>query len=96
MDKSHGVRRKSRHKLQKSRRERGLSPITRAVQRFEIGEKVCVKIDSSIHKGAPHHKFHGKTAEVVGKRGRAYILKARDGRAIKEVIVLPEHLRPHA
>ncbi len=96
MDKSHGVRRKSRHKLQKSRRERGLSPITRAVQRFEIGEKVCVKIDSSIHKGAPHHKFHGKTAEVVGKRGRAYILKARDGRAIKEVIVLPEHLRPRA
>ncbi|MHC1593373.1 MAG: 50S ribosomal protein L21e [Methermicoccaceae archaeon] len=96
MDKSHGTRRKSRYKLQKSRRERGLSPITRTVQRFEIGEKVNVKIDSSIHKGAPHHKFHGKTAEVVGKRGRAYILKARDGRAIKEVIVLPEHLRPHA
>lgn len=95
MDKSHGIKRKSRYKLQKPRRERGLSPITRTVQSFEIGQKVCVKIDPSVQRGSPHHKFHGKTAEVVGTRGRAYILRAKDGKKLKEIIVLPEHLRPH-
>jgi len=33
-----------------------------------------VLIDPSIHKGMPHPRFHGKTAEVIGKRGRAFVL----------------------
>jgi large subunit ribosomal protein L21e len=42
----------------------------------------------------PNPKFQGKTGTVVSRRGRAYILEVRDGNAMKEVISLPEHLKP--
>ncbi len=89
----HGIRRKTRHKLSKTVRTRGISPVIKAIQEFELGSKVHVIIDPSKHKGMPHPKFHGRTGEVVGKRGRAFILRVTDCDATKTVIVLPEHLR---
>jgi large subunit ribosomal protein L21e len=73
-------------------RGRGISPVVKAIQEFETGAKVHVLIDPSIHKGMPHPRFHGKTAEVIGKRGRAFVLKVTDGDATKTLITLPEHL----
>ncbi|MDW7727229.1 MAG: 50S ribosomal protein L21e [Candidatus Methanoperedens sp.] len=92
MAKTHGTRRKSRYKLKKTVREKGLSPITRAIQQFIEGDFVNIDLDPSIQKGMPHHKFHGKTGKVVGRRGRAYLVGVRDGNSMKEVIILPEHL----
>lgn len=89
----HGMRKKSRNKLSKTVRRRGISPVVRVIQEFEAGAKVHVLIDPSIHKGMPHPRFHGKTAEVVGKRGRAFVLKVTDGDATKTLITLPEHLK---
>ena len=89
----HGMRRKTRHKLSKTVRTRGISPVIKAIQEFESGSMVHVLIDPSKHKGMPHPKFHGRTGEVVGKRGRAFVLRVTDGDATKTVIVLPEHLR---
>ncbi len=66
--------------------------MVRAIQEFEPGAKVHVLIDPSKHKGMPHPRFHGKTGEIIGKRGRAYLLKVTDGDATKTVIALPEHL----
>jgi len=92
MAKTHGTRRKSRYKLKKTVREKGLSPISRAIQEFVEGDRVNIDLDPGIQKGMPHHKFHGKTGKVVGQRGRAYLVEVRDGGLMKEVIVLPEHL----
>jgi large subunit ribosomal protein L21e len=89
MAKSHGERRKTRYKLKKSSRKRGLS---KAIVEFETGDMVHIAIDPSVHKGMPNPKFHGRTGKVVAQRGRAYILSVRDGRAMKEVIVHPQHL----
>jgi large subunit ribosomal protein L21e len=86
------MRKKSRDKMSKTVRARGISPVVRAIQEFEKGTKVHVIIDPSIHKGMPHPRFHGKTGEVVGKRGRAFVLKVTDGDATKTLIALPEHL----
>ncbi|MHC1625324.1 MAG: 50S ribosomal protein L21e [Methermicoccaceae archaeon] len=94
MDKSHGARRKTRQKLQKPRRQKGLTSITRALQVFDEGKKVHIRIDPSVHKGAPHHRYHGRTGEVVEKRGRAYIVRVRDGGTYKNLTVLPVHLTP--
>ncbi len=94
MAKTHGTRRKSRYKLKKTVREKGLSPISRAVQEFVKGDMVNIDLDPSIQNGMPHHKFHGKTGKVAGQRGRAYIVEVHDCRLMKEVIVLPEHLTP--
>ncbi|MBE0520921.1 MAG: 50S ribosomal protein L21e [Candidatus Methanoperedenaceae archaeon] len=92
MAKTHGTRRKSRYKLKKTVREKGLSTITRAIQQFTEGDIVNIDLDPGIQKGMPHHKFHGKTGKVVGQRGRAYLVGVRDGNSMKEVIILPEHL----
>ena len=88
----HGFRRKTRDKLSKTVRGRGVSPVVRAIQEFEPGEKVHVLLDPSKHKGMPHPKFHGRTGEITGKRGRAFILKITDGDSTKTLIARPEHL----
>lgn len=94
MAKTHGTRRKSRYKLKKTVREKGLSPISRAIQEFQEGDIVNIDLDPSIQNGMPHPKFQGRTGKVMNQRGRAYIVEVRDGGLMKEVIILPEHLTP--
>jgi large subunit ribosomal protein L21e len=94
MAKTHGTRRKSRYKLKKTVREKGLSPISRAIQEFNEGDIVNIDLDPGIQDGMPHPKFQGRTGKVVSQRGRAYIVKVKDGGLMKEVIILPEHLTP--
>lgn len=90
---SKGIMEKTRQKLRRNPRERGLSPITRSLQTFEVGDRATIVIDGSIHRGWPHHRFHGLTGTVVERRGRAYVLDVRFRSKIKKAIVLPEHLR---
>jgi len=92
MTNNHGMRKKTRDKLSKPVRARGISPVVRAIQDFQAGDKVHVLIDPSKHKGMPHPRFHGRTGEVIGKRGRAFMLKITDGDASKTIIAFPEHL----
>ena len=93
MKRSRGFRSKSRYKLTKKIRKGAMNVITRAMQTCENGEKVAIVIDPSVHHGMPHPRYHGYTGEVVGKQGRAYIIKIRDKRKIKHLIAYPEHLR---
>lgn len=93
MSKSHGERRKTRYKLKKDVRAKGLSPVSRAIQEFEIGQAVHIKLDPSVQRGMANPKFHGRTGKVIGLRGRAYILEVADGNAKKQVILYPEHLQ---
>jgi large subunit ribosomal protein L21e len=94
MAKTHGTRRKSRYKLRKTVREKGLSPISRAIQEFVEGDIVNIDLDPGIQNGMPHPKFQGRTGKIVSQRGRAYIVEVKDGGLMKEVIILPEHLTP--
>lgn len=90
---SKGIRNKTRQILRKKPRQRGLSPITRALQEFEEDTPVAIVTDPSVHKGMPHRRFHGKTGYVEGKRGTAYVVRVRQGNAMKQIIVRPEHLK---
>jgi len=90
---SKGIMEKTRQKFRRSPRQRGLSPITRALRTFEVGDKATIIIDSSVQHGWPHHRFHGLTGTVVERRGRAYVIDVRFGGKIKQAIVLPEHLK---
>jgi len=89
---SKGIRSKSRHILRKKPRTRGISSITKALQEFEIGERVNVNIDSSVHKGMPHPRFQGYTGEIEGTQGEAYLVGITVGNKHKTLIVRPEHL----
>ena len=90
---SKGYRRRTRYVMQKRARDRGLSPITRIFQTFEVGEKANINLDPSVHKGVPHVRFHGHTGTVAGMQGKAYLIDVRMGNKMKQIIVRPEHLR---
>ena len=92
MKASKGTRTKTRTLLQKKPRARGLSPITKAFQSFENGEKVNIIIDPSVHKGMPFSRFHGLTGVVIGQRGAAFEVSVKDGNKTKIVVARPEHL----
>jgi len=64
--------------------------ITRYLNDFNPGEKVHVKFSSS---RIPHPKFHGLTGFVVKKRGRSFVVRVRNKKAWKEIVLRPEHLK---
>lgn len=88
-----GPRKKTRYKLKKDLRRRGVVPVTSLIQKFDLGQKVHVVCEPSIQKGMPHRRFHGMTGTVVGQRGRAWLLAIRDGQKEKIVIARPQHLK---
>lgn len=90
---SKGIMEGTRQKFRRGPRRRGLSPITRALQTFEVGDHATIVIDSSIQAGWPHHRFHGLTGTVVARQGRAYVLDVRFGGKVKKAVVSPQHLR---
>jgi len=93
MKRSRGLRSKTRNKMTSVTRPGRSNPITKKLQRFNQEDLVHIIIDPSIQKGQPHPRFHGKTAKVIGERGKAYIVSLNDGNKLKELIVRPEHLK---
>jgi len=89
-----GHQMKTRALLRRNPRERGKTTLTKILTNYNEGDKVVVKIDSSMHKGMPHRRYHGKVGIVSAKRGRSYVVHVTQGDATKEIIVRPEHLTP--
>ncbi|MDO5851055.1 MAG: 50S ribosomal protein L21e [Methanobacteriaceae archaeon] len=93
MKKSKGLRSRTRYKFKKSLRPTRANPITKKIQRFNEGDLVHIIVDSSVQKGQPHSRFHGKTGLVTGTQGKAYTVSIKDGNKPKELIVRPDHLK---
>jgi len=93
MKRSQGLRSGSRKKFTRDKRERGLSPITRILEQYGVGESVNIVIDPSIQRGQPHHRFHGLTGTVIRIQGKACVVSTNEGDAVKQLIIRPEHLR---
>ena len=93
MPSSNGPMKGTRNKLSNKSRERGTSPPQRAIQEYEEGQKVHLKIDPSVQKGRFHPRFDGHTGEVVGKQGSAFKVEINDGGKTKTLITKPAHLR---
>ena len=91
MKKSKGFRRKTRKKLKQHPRYR--PTVTKFLQEFSIGDKVVIEQEPSSHKGMPHPRYKGRVGEIVGKRGKSYIVSMRVGGKIKKIISRPEHLK---
>jgi large subunit ribosomal protein L21e len=95
MKKSKGYRRGTRRLLKKAPRERGKLKLGKLLYAYEVGSQVKIKADSSVQKGLPHRRFHGRIGTVKAKRGRGYVVSVALGDAVKEIIVRPEHLEPY-
>ncbi|MGC9121721.1 MAG: 50S ribosomal protein L21e [Thermogladius sp.] len=88
-----GYRHRTRKLLKKDVRERGaVPPLSRILVEYKEGEVVHIDINPSVHKGMPHRRYQGKTGVVVGKRGRALIVKVNLGGKEKTLFVRPEHV----
>lgn len=90
-----GYRHRTRKLLRKSIRERGSIPrLSLLMVDYREGDRVHIVINPSIHKGMPHRRFHGKTGEIIGKRGKCYIVRVFLGDREKILFTRPEHLKP--
>ncbi len=90
---SKGGRQKTRKKLRRRASEKGKIFIKKFLQEFQVGDRVVIKPDPSYQKGMPFRRFIGKAGVVIGKRGRAYEIKIKDGRKEKLIISHPVHLK---
>ena len=68
--------------------------ISSLLRYYRTEEKVCIKINPSIHKGMPHRRYHGKIAQVLERRGRSYLVEIPIKNQKKVLAVRPEHLLP--
>lgn len=82
-----------RKKLTNHPRERGNSPPQRAIQSFEEGDRVHLKLDPSVHEGRFSPRFVGRTGEVLGQQGSAYRVRITDGEKEKTIITVAAHLQ---
>lgn len=95
MTKSKGFRKKTRYLFRKKPRTRGKLGLDRLIRNYKPGDKVVIKIDSSVHKGMPHRRYHGRIAIITGKKGRSYALDVTQGDSVKQIFVRPEHIINH-
>lgn len=90
---SKGPRSKSRYKLLKEHRQKGMPPVTHALRDFREGDKVGIVINSAVHKGMPHPRFQGLTGTVAGRQGTGFVVHVKVGGKTKTLVARPEHLK---
>lgn len=88
-----GIRRKTRYKFRKEKKQRGKVSITRYLQSFHAGEKVYLHVEPSVQKGMYHPRFMGKSGVIKSKRGKCYEVSIDDFGKQKTLIVHPVHLK---
>ncbi|WEU39659.1 MAG: 50S ribosomal protein L21e [Candidatus Odinarchaeum yellowstonii] len=88
-----GYRNRTRKLFSKETRDKGMPPLSYLLKEYEPGDKVTIYINSTIHKGQPHRRYHGRTGTIIGRRGRAYLVSFNIGGKEKIVISRPEHIK---
>ncbi|TFG05996.1 MAG: 50S ribosomal protein L21e [Promethearchaeota archaeon] len=92
--KSHGYKsRHSRNIFRKKVRQKGMPSLGRYLINYQVGNKIDLIIDPSVHKGQPHFKYHGRTGTIIEKRGKAYVVQLKVGGKNFYIISRPEHMR---
>ncbi|MCL6500828.1 MAG: 50S ribosomal protein L21e [Candidatus Pacearchaeota archaeon] len=81
-------------KQRKRVRTKGKHMLSKLFQELKEGDKVALYADLSVRgKGIFPRQFHGRTGIVEAKRGRAYIVRFKNGGVYKRLIVSPAHLK---
>ena len=80
--------------FRKNPRQKGLPGLSHFLVEYEIGDKVDIVANPGFARQAmPHRKFHGKTGEITGTRGKCYEVEVKFGKKAKMIIVGKEHIR---
>jgi len=89
---AHGKQQGCRKILTRTPRNKGKVSIVKQLKKFEIGDKVMVKIEPMIKKNLIHRRFLNKSGVIIEKRGEAYRVRVKDLNKEKDVLVKPFHL----
>jgi len=73
-------------------RTRGKLQLSRYFQEFNEGDFVAISREQSIPINF-EKRLQGVTGIVEGKRGKAYIVKIKDGNKEKKILIEPIHLK---
>lgn len=87
-----GFRKKTRHLMQRSLREKGKISLSKYFQKFKEGDKVTLKINPAVQKGAFNTRFQGQAGIVKAKCGSCYEVIIKDLKKNKTILVHPVHL----
>ena len=88
-----GTRRKTRHKLKKSRKLKGKLSLRKYLEEYKPGDKVILKADPTAKKGLFHPRFVGRTAVVSKKKGSCYEVVIKDFKKEKKIMTHPVHMK---
>jgi large subunit ribosomal protein L21e len=73
-------------------RTRGKLQLSRYFQELNEGDFVAISREQSVPINF-EKRFQGITGIVEGKRGKAYIVKIKDGNKEKKILIEPIHLK---
>ena len=73
-------------------REKRRTNLSQYFQELREGDKVTLVRNLSF-KAAFSKRMHGKTGTIVGKRGKAYIVRLLNGKMYKTFTIKPIHLK---
>lgn len=76
----------------KSVRTKGKLSLSKYFQKFETGDFVAVIKERAISSSFPE-RLQGKTGQIEGVRGRAYVVKINDMDKEKKFLIEPIHLK---
>ena len=88
-----GLRRSTRYKFRKEKRNKGKISITRYFQSFNAGDRAYLGVEPAVPKGMYFPRFMGKAGIIKSKRGRCYEVTINDLGKEKTLIVHPVHLK---
>jgi len=80
-----------RSKLLRKRGGKGRLGVPKLVKKFKVGDVVAIDLKPD-QSGMPHPRYRGRHGVVVGKRGKAYVVKLKFMSAVKELVVPAVHL----
>jgi len=70
-----------------------MANVNTLLREYDTGDKVHIVWDSSFNGGEPYRRFVGKTGTVTKKQGSCYLVRIKDMRATKQIILHPAHMR---
>ncbi len=87
---------RSKGKMSKRSRLLGMTnnklTVNELVKSFKTGDIVVIDLKVRF-SGMPHPRYRGRHGEIVGTRGKSYLVKIKDGNAVKELIIPSVHLQ---
>lgn len=75
------------------RNRAGKLSVNRILSKFEEGDKVLIKINSSHHSGLPSKRYNGIHGIVTAKQGESYVVNVKKQNKAAVVVTKPAHLR---